>query len=272
MNKHLFLFIIGAFMVFTGAAQNCLKLTNAKFVNLDPGSGLSSTSWELDLDYTTSGNKTLELTVYCGNTVILTDCFQVSGTGTKTYTLATCATGLNTLKAVFIPRTGSCGSAQCGNSSVVIGGGPLPVTFESITALKKNNQLQVNFTTASENNSKEYVVEGSSDNVSWTAIGKVDSKAVNGISSEPLDYSLTIGLPVSMAALGLGGLFMLTLVRSRWARVLALLVIVVAAVSCLKDGKSVDVEKGSVGYIRIAQYDKDSNIPAYSKVITVVND
>ncbi|WP_300597062.1 hypothetical protein [Niabella sp.] len=268
MNKRFLLSIIGAFIVFIGTAQNCLQLTSAKFSN--PSN--DGQTWQLDLAYNASGNKTLEVYVYCNNVLIFQDCFQSNGNGTKQYTGLMCATGLSAMKAVFIPRTGSCGSAQCGNSSVVIGGGPLPVTFESITAVKKNNQIQINWTTASENNSKEYVVEGSSDNVNWTAIGKVDSKAVNGISSEPLDYSLTIGLPVSVAALGLGGLFMLTLVRSRWARVLALLVIVVAAVSCLKDGKSVDVEKGSVGYIRIAQYDKDSNIPAYSKVITVVND
>ncbi|SDE07348.1 hypothetical protein [Niabella drilacis] len=150
--------------------------------------------------------------------------------------------------------------------------GSLPVTFEKITAVRDNNQIRVNWTTASETNCKEYVVEGSRDNVNWTAIGKLDSKAVNGTSSTPLDYSLSIGLPVAMAALGMGGLFLLTLVRSRWARALALVVIVLAAGACLKDGQSVDVEKGEVGYIRIAQYDKDSNTPAYSKVIKVVND
>ena len=159
---------------------------------------------------------------------------------------------------------------HCGGSFFTPGS--LPVTFESITAGKKNGQLVINWRTATENNCKEYVVEGSRDNVNWTVIGKLDSKAVNGTSNEPLDYSLVLSLPVAAAALGLGGLFFLTLVRSRWARALALVVIVVAAGACLKDGKSVDVEKGDVGYIRIAQYDKDSNTPSYSKVIKVVND
>ncbi|MGJ7033644.1 hypothetical protein [Niabella hirudinis] len=148
----------------------------------------------------------------------------------------------------------------------------LPVQLENIAAVKKDNQIEISWTTASENNSREFVVEGSRDNVNWTAIGKLESKAVNGISTQPLNYTLVIGLPVTVAALGIAGLFLLTLVRSRWARALALVIIIVVAGACLKDGKSVDVEKGEVGYIRIAQYDKDSNIPAYSKVIKVVND
>lgn len=159
---------------------------------------------------------------------------------------------------------------HCGGSFFTPGS--LPVTLESLSADKKNGQLVISWRTATENNCKEYVVEGSSDNVNWTVIGKLDSKAVNGTSNEPLDYSLVLSLPVAAAALGLGGLFFLTLVRSRWARALALVVIVVAVGACLKDGKSVDVEKGDVGYIRLAQYDKDSNTPNYSKVIRVVND
>ncbi|SDE07481.1 hypothetical protein [Niabella drilacis] len=149
---------------------------------------------------------------------------------------------------------------------------PMPVTWGNITANRQNGQLVVNWQTATENNCKEYVVEGSRDNLNWTVIGKLDSKAVNGNSSTPLDYSLSISLPVAMAALGIGGLFLLTLVRSRRARVLAVVVIVLAVGACVKDGQAVDVEKGEVGYIRIAQYDKDSNTPHYSKVIKVVND
>ncbi|MGJ7033645.1 hypothetical protein [Niabella hirudinis] len=269
MNKRFLLSIVGAFMVFIATAQNCINMTSAVFSN---PSGDNST-WNLDIGYNTNGNKSLSVKIYCGGVLILEDCLQGNTSdGHKTYTGVMCNAGLSALRAEFIPYTGNCGAAQCGSSSVVIGGGPLSAAFESITAVKANDQIKINWTTASEINSKEFVVEGSRDNVNWTAIGKLDSKAVDGNSTGPLNYTLTIGLPVAMAALGMGGLFLLTLVRSRWARVLALVVIVLAAGACLKDGKSVDVEKGEVGYVRIAQYDKDSQIPTYSKIIKVVND
>lgn len=267
MKFRFLLSVIGVFMVFLSAAQNCLKVTSAVFSN--PSN--DGQTWQLDIAFTASGNKTLEVYIYCNNVLIRQDCFQHNGNGTMQYTGLSCGTGLSTLKAEFVPRTGSCGSAQCGNSSVVIGGGPLPVAFENMNAVKKNNQLEVNWTTASENNCKEFVVEGSSDNVNWTAIGKLDSKAVNGTSSGPLDYSLVIGLPVAAAALGMGGLFLLTLARSRWARVLALVAIVVAAGACLKDNKAAALENGAVGFVRVAQHDKEGLV-SYSKVIKVVND
>ncbi len=267
MKFRFLLSVIGVFMVLLSAAQNCLKVTSAAFSN--PSN--DGQTWQLDIAFTASGNKTLEVNIYCNNVLIKQDCFQHNGNGTMQYTGLTCGTGLSTLKAVFVPRTGSCGSAQCGNSSVVIGGNPLPVAFESITAVKKEHQIMINWTTASENNCEGFVVEGSDDNVNWTTIGKLDSKAANGTSSGPLDYSLVIGLPVAAAALGMGGLFLLTLVRSRWARVLALAAVVVAAGACLKDDKAVDLESGAVGFIRVAQYDKDGGVQ-YSKVIKVVND
>ncbi|SDE07374.1 hypothetical protein [Niabella drilacis] len=271
MNKRFFLILITLFtIVGMGNAQNCITVTSATVTN--PSN--DHTTWDLNIIYTADGTKSLEIQVFCGNdpTPVFTDCLETNGDGSKTYPAAViCANGSANISAKFTPHTGNCKAAACGPTQI-FPSGSLPVTFEKITAVRDNNQIKINWTTASETNCKEYVVEGSRDNVNWTAIGKLDSKAVNGTSSTPLDYSLSIGLPVAMAALGMGGLFLLTLVRSRWARALVLVVIVLAAGACLKDGQTVDVEKGAVGYVRIAQYDKDSNTPHYSKVIKVVND
>ncbi|MCD2425995.1 hypothetical protein LQ567_24640 [Niabella pedocola] len=148
---------------------------------------------------------------------------------------------------------------------------PLSAAIEGITVSRANDRLVVNWRTLSEKNSKEFVVEASNDGKNWTAIGKLDSKGVDGNSDLPIDYSLALIIPASLAAIGLGGLFLLTLVRSRWAKVLAIAVIVVAAASCLKDGQTVDVNRNQTVFVRIAQYDKSGTVQ-YSKVVTVVND
>lgn len=148
---------------------------------------------------------------------------------------------------------------------------PLPSAFENISVSTKSGKLVVNWRTLTEKNNKEFIVEGSKDGQNWTAIGKLDSKAMNGNSDLPIDYSLALNIPVSLAAIGLGGLFLLTLVRSRWARALALVVIVVAVGACLKDGSTVEAEKGDIAYVRVAQHTQDGGV-SYSKVIKVVND
>ncbi|MCF3109493.1 hypothetical protein LL912_11990 [Niabella sp. CC-SYL272] len=148
---------------------------------------------------------------------------------------------------------------------------PLSAAIDNVAASRKNDQIVVNWRTLTEKNNKEFVVEASNDGKNWTAIGKLNSKGVDGNSDLPIDYSLALGIPASLAAIGLGGLFLLTLVRSRWAKVLAIAVIVVAAASCLKDGKNVDVNRGQTIFVRIAQYDQAGTVQ-YSKVVTVVND
>ncbi|SDE07427.1 hypothetical protein [Niabella drilacis] len=271
MKTRFSLFILGLFIVFTGSAQdNCAVVTGVDFVSTG-----TSNQYYIDVHYTSPQNqRALGVEVFCGTTSLGTECIDgivqnASETIKRLALIANCTTNLKVVITRY--KSEHCGTgAICGTGTFTPGS--LPVTFEKITAIKGDNQIRINWKTASENNSKEFVVEGSRDNVNWTVIGKLDSKAVDGTSSEPLDYSLSIGLPVAMAALGMGGVFLLTLVRSRWARALALVVIVLAAGACLKDGQAVDVEKGAVGYVRIAQYDKDSNTPHYSKVIKVVND
>jgi|GEM_PF-1885976 len=149
---------------------------------------------------------------------------------------------------------------------------PLPVNFGSITVVKQNGQLAVNWQTISETNCREFVVEASEDGREWTAIGKLQSKSVNGNAAEPTDYNLILSLPASLAAIGLAGLLFLSVggTGTRF-RILVLFVVMAAVAACVKDGKMVDLEGHKTIYVRIAQYDKDGAVQ-YSKVVTVVND
>jgi hypothetical protein len=64
---------------------------------------------------------------------------------------------------------------------------PLPVTLTSLTAVCNDGAVTVSWTTASEVNSKEFVVQRSTDLIHWTFVG---SKPGAGFSNQPRDYSL----------------------------------------------------------------------------------
>ena len=65
----------------------------------------------------------------------------------------------------------------------------LPVELTALQAnCKENNTIEVSWTTASEHNSANFVVENSRDGISWNVIGVV---AAAGNSTDKLDYFLT---------------------------------------------------------------------------------
>jgi Concanavalin A-like lectin/glucanases superfamily/Secretion system C-terminal sorting domain len=62
----------------------------------------------------------------------------------------------------------------------------LPVTLMSFTATLKDNQTQLNWQTAQEQNSSHFEIERSIDGINFSNIGKINA---NGNSSTSLDYS-----------------------------------------------------------------------------------
>ena len=157
------LFLIMLTISVVAFSQNCLQVSAAGTGFTNPSN--DGVTWTLTINYTASGNKTLELVVKCGTTVILSDCFQSNGSGTKVYTGLTCAGGINSLSAVFTPRTGACGSAACSAGYILPpGGGPLPVKLSSFFAKRNKNTVALNWHTETEINSKEFVVERKTGN------------------------------------------------------------------------------------------------------------
>lgn len=65
---------------------------------------------------------------------------------------------------------------------------PLPVNFKSFTAVRRNMNVELNWVTASEKNSKGFAIERSLDNTNWQQIGYVLSKARGGNSDLELSY------------------------------------------------------------------------------------
>ena len=75
--------------------------------------------------------------------------------------------------------------------------GTLPVKFTSFTAKQVNNQINLNWSTASENNSLEFIVERSEDGLDFSAIGTVKAA---GNSSASLIYNYRDLYPVNGTA------------------------------------------------------------------------
>ncbi|ULT40584.1 hypothetical protein KRR40_38330 [Niabella defluvii] len=159
----------------------------------------------------------------------------------------------------------------------------LPVSFGDISAVYQNGTLNINWSTLSETNNREFVIEGSSDGKSWTKLGTVASKANGGNSDSAIEYSFSKSLQellvlsgfslVSMIIVMGMALLLFPSIKRKTAYMLTPVIAIAMAVtlfSCSKSDHSYDVDEKPVAFIRIAQVDKDGTT-SYSKAIKVVH-
>lgn len=153
----------------------------------------------------------------------------------------------------------------------VTGNVALWVTFGSIDAHVKGNNLHVNWTTEKEVNNDHFEIEASTDGEQFATIGTLKSKAENGNSDITLNYEWTgnAGMSLSVLTYLAFVLLSLLLVRRKKTIVLATIAISFTAfvqISCKKDKDSITNAENY--FIRIAQIDKDGT-KTYSKVVRV---
>jgi len=74
---------------------------------------------------------------------------------------------------------------------------PLPVILFNFQAVKQNEGVLVKWSTAAERNSRGFEIERSSDNRNWKSIAFVKSKAINGNSTELLEYGYSDFQPLN---------------------------------------------------------------------------
>lgn len=100
-------------------------------------------------------------------------------------------TGSNALAS--LQRTGMSGFSQfaVGGESLI----SLPSVMLSFSGYKSGSINKLSWTTVSEQNNRGFAVERSADGVNYTAIGFVNSLAVNGNSDASLTYSFTDANP-----------------------------------------------------------------------------
>ncbi len=162
-------------------SQNCIRVLPPTFFSGPAPDG----TYSITVNYVTDGVKTLETVIKCGNTIIFTDCSQVSGTGNFVFSGLNCPNGISALSATFTPRTGSCNSAQCGSISTLPMGGVLPLKLSSFSVERLNQEVSLNWNTEFETGTKEFIVE----RAEATEFRSVGSIVANGNSSTLKSYS-----------------------------------------------------------------------------------
>lgn len=143
----------------------------------------------------------------------------------------------------------------------------LPVSFGDISATISNGQLVVQWQSLTETNCKNYTIEASGDGENWTTIGTISSKANNGYSSGPLNYTYTGAVPMGLAGISLAFLLGI-LFKSRKVRIIIALVCITSIISCSKSAADKEaIMKSEKVLIRIVNHDVDNNITATSKIV-----
>ncbi|MCD2422512.1 hypothetical protein LQ567_07035 [Niabella pedocola] len=150
----------------------------------------------------------------------------------------------------------------------------LPATFGLVSAVFKNNELVVNWTTETETDNDHFDIEASADGNTFTTIGTVKTLAENGTAVQALHYRFSKERPGELAAvLGIGLLAMggLGACVNRKRRVSCILTVLLGGAlfysGCTKN-ETLSAADGKL-YIRVVQVNKDG-AKAFSKVVAVV--
>lgn len=146
--------------------------------------------------------------------------------------------------------------------------------FRQLSALSSNNQITVNWaTTTQETNALRYEIEASKDQVNFTKIGEMNSKAASSNSEELLTYSFVGDLN---NIIGLAGIpvisflmFLFPAKKKKWWVILPIFLLgILFGVSCKREMMSGANEKKEL-YVRVTQIDKDGE-KEYSDIVEVI--
>lgn len=150
--------------------------------------------------------------------------------------------------------------------------GGLPVVFGAINASIVNKILELNFSSMSETNNDHFIVEASRNGIDFKEITSINSKAKEGNSSSPVQYSVKIDLSNTLlySTLLLSFLFILPFSFSKkWAKWMwiGITFFALSFLSCNKTIESGSIDIGNL-YLRIVQVDKDG-LKTISKLIKI---
>lgn len=191
---------------FTGINSTCSSTTG------EPAQGaysrnsfLQNSGWEFSFDASQMTGMSFSVcfrAASLGNTTEMT--IRASNDGGTTWPVSTTVTGTGTSSSIFggaitlsgmdnssniiieAIRTSAGGATTIRIDRAVLSGTILPVKYLDFSATKASNQINLNWSTASEQNNDYFSIERSEDGLSFDAIGKV---AGFGNSSAKVDYT-----------------------------------------------------------------------------------
>lgn len=155
-----------------------------------------------------------------------------------------------------------------------------PVLFTNVSAQLIDGTLNFKWTTTMESNNKLFSIEGSSDGVTWTTVGEVNTYWDGGNSSVSHDYLFTFyDLEITEAGIGsafgmlivLG--FIVGLLKSEKKKVIVtyagLIILAVMTFSCHKTNGMVKSNNVKYKYFRIKSVDLDTTEHYYQPIFKV---
>lgn len=152
--------------------------------------------------------------------------------------------------------------------------GVLPVTFSSFNAFKTSNGILFEWGTSSESGNSHFELELSKDGKQFVKVGEVVSKAKNGDSSLPLQYTFIASIPSGISFLSALGV--LSVGALGWKRgkkqmftMMMLIGIVLTVIGCSKATEKILNTKEQL-FARITQVDKDGT-KSHSAVVKVID-
>lgn len=125
-------------------SQNCI---NVQWAYFDNPSG-DNTNWKLYINWNANGTKNLKTVVKKGQTVILEECQQSSGSntsGTLIYNFVSPNTTLGDLTATLHRFTGTCGNGTLCDSTLYLANNILPIKISSLHARNIKNTTEITF-------------------------------------------------------------------------------------------------------------------------------
>ncbi|MEZ5029660.1 MAG: hypothetical protein R2765_12855 [Ferruginibacter sp.] len=150
----------------------------------------------------------------------------------------------------------------------------VPITMNHMDAYVRNKQLFVSWITNTESNNDYFDIQVSADGKEFKSVGIVKSKAINGNSDKPLQYSFNTSLE-KILMLGFAG--SLSLLFLPWFKnkkrnylfglAAIFLALILLNAGCKKED-TLSYDEGKKVFVRIVQVDKDGS-KSVSKVVAV---
>jgi type IX secretion system substrate protein len=170
-------FVVTSFKIVTDPSNTCLKSVSIDFYN------------------PTNGKKSVNIKVTCANTVVYSQCFDATGEQDVTRNITTGQFICCNLSQMVIEIAAHTGNSTCLGTPCIqlfsIAGSSLPVHFSSFTATRKEQNVDLKWSTATEQNNFGFDIERKTAGHDWEKIAFIPSAASGGNSNSNLSYSYT---------------------------------------------------------------------------------
>ncbi len=132
----------------------------------------------------------------------------------------------------------------------------LPVALKTYEAkLAINGNIELNWQTSNETNNSHFNIQISNDGKNFNTVATISSKAINGNSSEPINYNFNMALNhTALAGFSLLILFFLPAIKNRMMKVAITVLCITAIAACTKDSSTTNEQ---TLYLKLLQVDKD---------------